>query len=173
MSAGILRRCTLILAILTAGCSESNVDDTGHEPNPDTGLEASLFEGAYVGPFSMQIDMHDGPIDICTGAVALEVDQTGNLFGAGACALTFGYMNATMRLSFGGEVVEDATLDAMVRQTVQSTEVGKGEWLLPTGTEYTLQGGVDDDSLDADWTGTLYTAFGAYTFTAVFSAEKS
>ena len=131
----------------------------------------SEFSGDYVGPLAIEIEMADGPAEICTGAVALGVDEKAQLVGAGACALTFGYADATMRLSFGGEVLDDGLLSVTIGQRIESTELGDDEWLLPTGDEYPLDGQIVSGNLDANWSGTLYTAFGAFDFTGQIIAE--
>ena len=160
------------LSIGSIACAEKSVD-TGSVDTADTGANAgpSEFSGDYVGPLSIEIDMAGGPTEICTGAVALGVDANAQLVGAGACALTFGYADATMRLSFGGEVLEGGLLSVTIGQRIESTELGKDDWLLPTGNEYPLDGQIVSGDLDGSWAGTLYTAFGAFDFTGEIIAE--
>jgi hypothetical protein len=159
------------LSIGSIACAEKSVDTGSFDTADTAGASPSEFLGNYVGPLSIEIDMADGPTEICTGAVALGVDANAELVGAGACALTFGYADATMRLSFGGEVLEDGLLSVTIGQRIEATELGEDEWLLPTGQEYPLDGQIVSGSLDAHWSGALYTAFGEFDFSGEIIAE--
>jgi len=163
---------TVLLCALSVACTAATEDTAGADTAADTDdHSAGHFTGDYVGSLDIQIEMADGPEEICTGAVALGVDGSDELVGAGACAFTFGYADAKMRLSFGGTVHEDGQLDVMIKQSIESVEIGEDEWLLPTGDEYVLDGEITSGLMSGNWVGTLYTPFGAFDFTGGISAN--